>query len=76
MISHKHRSDHILKFIKEHPAINVAMVCRLAGDYDVHNFTNALNGGMRKISRDKLPLFEKVLKDYGYEPLKEGDKLI
>lgn len=74
MISHKQRSDHILNFIKEHPAINVAMICRLAGGYDVFNFTNALNTGKRKISEQALPLFEKVLQDYGFEPLKEKDK--
>jgi hypothetical protein len=70
MNEQKKRSDHIVKFVKSHPAINESMICRLAGGYDVCNFSNSLNG-KRLISKRALPLFEKVLKEYGFIPLKE-----
>lgn len=63
------RSKHIIEFVLSHPALNTSMLCRLVGGYDAHNFANALNGN-RNISAEYVPRFEKVLIDYGYEPLK------
>lgn len=71
-MTHKERSNHIVNWIKEHPLINIHMLCQMAGSPDSSFFSRAINGKGRLVSRVHIDAIEKVLKDYGFKPLKNS----
>lgn len=60
------RSDSIVAWLVKHEAINLSALARLT-KYDVTNMAKAM-AGQRKIPEKYLPSFERILKEYGYEP--------
>jgi hypothetical protein len=66
-MEHKQRSDYLIDWINSHPLINVAMLCKLAGNADHGNMSNALSGTGRNISQKHIDAMERILKDYGFK---------
>lgn len=66
----REKSKHIFNWLKEHPLINIHMLCQMAGSPDSANFNNAMAGKNRLISKKYLHAIEKLLQPYGYVPLK------
>lgn len=69
MITHEQRSAHLVNWIVSHPLINVHQLCKMAGSQQSGNLHRALSGE-RLVSRKYIAALEKVLKDYGFVPLK------
>lgn len=69
-MTHKERSNHLVQWIKEHPLINISMLCQMAGSNDSTYFSRAVNGKGRYVSRLYIDAIEKVLEAYGFTPLK------
>lgn len=70
MITHQQRSQHIVNWINSHPLINVHQLCQMAGYTNSSNFNRALNDNGRMVSKKYIQVFENILKDYGYVPLR------
>jgi hypothetical protein len=65
---YKKRSEHLVNWVNSHPLINVKLLCEMAGMNNWGNFSNALLGH-RSVSPKYIDYLEKVLKEYGFEPL-------
>lgn len=69
-MTHKERSNHIVQWIKEHPLININLLCQMAGAADSSFFSRAINHKGRLVSRLHIDAIENVLAAYGFKPLK------
>lgn len=69
-MTHKQRSDHIVNWINAHPLINYNQLCKMAGGADGGNFYRALRKmDNRLVSKQHIDAIERILQDYGFEPL-------
>lgn len=69
-MTHKERSNRIVQWVREHPLININLLCQMAGSSDSSWFSRAINGKGRLIRRTHIDAIEEVLKAYGFEPIK------
>lgn len=66
---YEQRSAHLVNWVIAHPLINVHQLCKMAGSDQSGNMHRALSGE-RLVSRKYIDAMEKILKDYGFTPVK------